>query len=226
MVAVGIMLLVASVLLFVILMTVVLPRMVLKASCKIKDPQGRGTRRVIYKGQRCVVYEASNKIHKYIKQYLLLKEPEGKILKCKTSGEYSYLDYDVVVFNRYNEVIKVINVKENIPEGDFTRKTPLPDDTSYVNIVVRRADNKVVSTEPIMSVSGKRVLLYSLFALLLTLAEMFVLKVSCAYAFGGVFRESFIRSIDGAIAGSVLAILIGIASMIIVFATVSSRSKR
>lgn len=225
----GIVLLVTSMALFVALLTVILPKLFLKVKFRVKEPTDRGIKRYIYNGKRCVVYETGNQINKYIKNYLLLEGDNCKILRCKTANRIVYLDYDVVVFDRYDKVVGVINVKENMVSGNFTRRVELPEETSYVRIILRKANNislKKKKEKPIAYISKGKIFLYSLAAMVVTVLEVFALKVACAYAFGEVFRESFVRSGYGIIMGFILAIATGIIATITVSASIKRYGKR
>lgn len=222
----GIIILVASIILFLVLMTLILPKMFLKVHYSVGEAEDRGIKRCKYKGKRCVIYEAGPSISKYINQYLLIEGENCKILRCKTSYSIKYLEYDVVVFDRYNEVNKIINVKESLIGGDYTRRVELPLETAYVKIIPRAVDGEVFKKQRLAFIPKEKITLYTIFSIVVTVLEAFALKVGCAYAFGGVFRESFVRSSAGTGASIFLAIATGIVGMIIVICSIKHYSKR
>lgn len=222
----GIVMLAVSVVLFSALMTVILPKMILKVRYSVGKIEDRGLKKYIYKGKNCIVYECGKGVSNHIKQYLLIDDGDKKILRCKTAHLINYLNYDIVVFDKYDKVRKIINVKEFLENGDFTKRVELPSYTSYVKLVIRQVDNRFLGKKRLADIPKGRILLYALCAILTTALEGFMIKVSCAYTFGGVFRENFIRTTDGLILGSLIAALIGIISIIIVACNVRVYSKR
>lgn len=225
----GIILLVASMAAFLVLLILILPKLLLRVKFTVTEPADRGIKRCFYNGKRCVVYESGKQINKYIKNYLLLEGDNCKILRCKTSNKVKYLDYDVVIFDRYDKVRGVINVKEKMVNGSFTRRVELPEETSYVRIVLRKVNDfifKQKKKKPIAYIPKGKIALYTLCAAAITAFEVFVLKVSCAYAFGGVFRESFIRSGYGIGIGIFLAIVTGIIAVVTVTVSIKRYGKR
>ena len=41
-----------------------------------------------------------------------------KVLRCKMARPVSYLDYDVMVFDKSGNVMKIVNVKENLVNSE------------------------------------------------------------------------------------------------------------
>ena len=212
--AIGYVLLISSVILFLFVMIVALPKALLKVKYSVNEPDDIGIKRCFYNGKRCVVYEGGRDISKYIEKYLLVEGKECKVLRCKVAQKIAYLNYDVIVFNRYDEVIDVVNVKENLVKGGYTRRVELPNETSYVRIIIREVDDLVIKRKPIAYIPAGKVALYGFLASIITVIEIFVLKIACAYAFGGVFREVFIRSTDGTLITLFIAFIIGITALI------------
>lgn len=224
--AVGLAVLVASVILFVALMTIVLPKALLKVVYNVDRPKDRGTKKCLFNGKHCIVYASTKENIQFIKQYALLQEDGHKSLTCKVTPVVEYLDYDIVLFNRYNKVFKVMNVKEDIIGADLTRTTVLPDETAYVSIVIRKVNHTNLKRSPVVKIKKKSILGFSLLTVLITAIEGFVVRACCSYAFGGVFRESFISSMDGIIFIGILAVLTGIVASISVSLSAKKRAKK
>ena len=218
--------LVASVILYVLLMTVILPKAMLKVVYKVDKPKDRGTKKCIFDGKHCMVYTSTKENKQFIKQYVLLQEEGHKTLTCKLTPVVKYIDYDIVLFNRYNKAFKVINVKEDISSAELTRATMLPDETAYVNIVVRKVNHTSLKKAPTVKMKKKSISLFALVVALITAVEGFVIRSCCSYSFGGVFRESFIASYDGLIALGALAILTGIIASISVSLTANKKARK
>ena len=223
---VGIIVLIASVILFVTLMTLVLPKHILKVIYKVSETNDRGVRRCLFKGKNCIVYDSGKENKPIIKQYLLLQEDGYKTLKCKVTPNVEYLDYDIVLFNRYNEVFKVINVKEEIIGMSMTRSTMLPDETSYIRIIVRKVNRTNMKRKPAVKLSKKSVFVYSLVSILFTAVEAFVVRACYSYCFGDVYRESFIASTQGLLTIGALAAAMGILGGICIVMSAHKRARK
>ena len=224
--AVSLAVLVVSVIVFFVLMTLVLPKALLKVSYNVDKPKDRGVKKCLFADKHCMIYSSTKENKQFIKQYALVQEKGHKTLTCKLSSGVEYLDYDIVMFNRYNKVFKVMNVKEDIIAQGLTRTTVLPDETSYISIVIRKVNQTNLKRPAVMYMKGKRIVGFSLLAMLFTAIEGFVVRACCSYAFGGVFRESFISSMNGMVAIVLLSILTGMVGGISVAAGVKKRARK
>lgn len=224
--AVGVIVLVLSVVLFIALMTLVLPKHMLRVVYKVNKATDRGVKRCLYKGKRCIVYDSSRENKAVIRQYSILQEDGYKTLRCKLTQDIEYLDCDIVLFNRYNKVFKIVNVKEDIIGMSMTRATRLPDETAYIRIIIRRVNRTVIKRKPPVKVTGLSIFLFSLVAIVLTALETFVVRACCSYCFGDVYRESFIASAQGLISIGVLAVVMGVVGAITIAISAHSRAKK
>ena len=204
----GIILLLFSVVAFSVLLMIALQRAILKLNYTINEPNDRGVKRYIFKGKRCILYNSADENKSIIKQYLLMDDENCKVLRCKMARPVSYIDYDVMVFDKCGEVMKIVNVKENLVNSEYTRKVELPKQTAYVRIILKEANDTIYKGKPIAFVHKKRITLYALASAVLTAFEVFFVKICCSYAFGGVFRESFMMSMDGHILTLIISLLL------------------
>ena len=98
-----------------------------------------------------------------------------------------------MIYDRYDNVIDVINVKEDVV-SQFTRRLRLPDETAYVNVVLRKVNKNVLFKKRLTYVPRGKIAAFISLAFLITLIESVVVMTSTAYAFGGVFREDYMSS--------------------------------
>ena len=134
------------------------------------------------------------------------------------------LEYDLVLFDRYNSIFDVIRIKEKIV-SPYSRTLTLPDRTSYVSLRLRKVNKTAFTVRPIAQVAGGNIFLYILGALVLSLMESVAIMVGCAYAFGGVFREDFSRSASDMLLGLAIAALAVLIGMIMTAQSVRRRAK-
>ncbi len=222
---IGYILLFGSMGLFFVTLGWLLPRWLLRVKYANVKTADRGLRRCLFKGKRCVVYEVSRAQRKYVRRYALCQEKGYKTLKCHVASSVTFLEYDVVLFNRYDEITGVLHVKENLTSL-YTRSVQLPDDTAYISLVLRRANKESFERKPLMLLSRGKILLFALLTLLLTAAEGFVIKVGCAYAFGGVFREDYISSLEGTLWGLGAALAVALVGLLFALVPIRHRAKK
>ena len=184
--------------LYVFVVALILPRIFLQNKYKIIVVRDRGIKK--YRTQqddRGIVYEPDLDTRKYVSQYVLTDNGKEKLLKCKISEKITYLEYDVALFDGNHNVFKVLNVCELIEDVGFTKSVILPQETSYVTIILNKVDN-VDMTPPIRAkVSVVKAGIFLILSLILSLITAFTLKMGLANSIGGVFRESFMRYLDG-----------------------------
>lgn len=224
--ATGLSILIISAVLYLVLVAIVLPARMLKVVYPVKEPSDRGIKKCLYYNKPCMVYTSSSENKPYISQYLLIGEDGYKTLRCKVTPSVEYLDYDVVIFDRFNKPVGAINVKEEISSSDLTKSVVLPSEASYVRIVIRRVNRKKLKTGATVRIGFLSVLWYSLAVTVLTALEAFAVRVACSYSFGDVYRESFIASSNGLILIAVLAVCTGIVSILLTLMGARRRARK
>ncbi len=222
---IGYILLFGSMLLYLALVGWAMPQGLLRERYARIQSGDRGVRRCLFMGKRCTVYEMARKSRKYIKKYLLCQESEYKTLRCHLAPGVRYVEYDAVLFNRYHKIFDVIRVKES-PSSVYTASVRLPDETAYISLRLRRVNKTELDTAPLLGVPRGKMVLYAFLVCLLTLLQALVLKVACAYAFGGVFREDFIFSVEGTLYGAGLALALALLGLAFALIPLRVRSKK
>ena len=216
--------LVLSVGLYGFLMVYVLPRTFLKtgfASIRTKD---RGIKNVKETVGRTIVYQPSMDIRKYVTQYLVSDRKGKKVLVCKTTPSVRYLDYDVVMFNGFNKPFKVVNAKELIENG-YTDKLALDEQTAYVTLILNAVNDEEFKPDVIKPVSGGKIRLYALTCALLGFAQVFLMKLCCSYAFGGVFREEFMLTLQSNMVTVLCGVVVAIINVTLVLVSALRRNR-
>ena len=237
--AIAIVLLIGSMLLFLWILAWGLPMLLLRPEFLPITPTDRGVRRCYYRGHRCIVYETSADQRFCIRKYLLCQEDGYKLFKCQLAPRIHRLAYDIVLFDRCDRIIDVVSVKENLlaeraasarrgqnTPVDCTGFVELPDETSYVKLVIRRVNGQTVSREGVTHISRAKLSLFAVLALVLTALEGFAIKVSMAHAFGGVFREDFISSGQSTIIGIAVTVVLAAIGIGIALSALRHRNKK
>lgn len=190
--AVWIFALIALVAVFLVIATLVLPKLFLHNKCALTGSIDRGIKRTVSRRGESCLYEPSPKLRRYIKKYVLTVRDGKKVLVCKLGKNFKFLDYDIVVFDDQNKVRCVLNVKEALTGNGFTRVIRLPDETAYVSLNVNGVDDMIFPHRVLSRVSGVKVLIFALCSAALVLFTVVGLRICCSYLFGGVFSESLL----------------------------------
>ena len=190
---VWILILIASVAVYVFLMAWVFPRTFLKTEFVAVESHDRGLKNIKETVGRSIVYQPSKQNRKYVPQYVISDRKDKKVLICKTAPNVRYIDYDVVMFNRFNQAFKVVNAKELI-ERERTEKLELDENTAYISLVINAVNEETFKNKVVKPVAGGKISLYALTCALMTALEVFLIKLCCSYSFGGVFQEEFVLS--------------------------------
>lgn len=147
---------VASMVLYVYLFSSIVPRFIMKLSCKKENTRDRGIKKFKYSNGRAVLYEPEFAVRDYVTNYVLYTEDGYKYIKCKVAPHVNALKYDVYAFDNRDELIDIVTVLEVVAKNEFTDSVLLPPETSYVRLVLRRVDNEYESNEILAHYSKKR----------------------------------------------------------------------
>ena len=151
-----IVMLIASMVLYVYLFYSIVPRFIMKLSCKKENTRDRGIKKFKYPNGRAVLYEPEFAVRDFITNYVLYTEDGYKYIKCKVASHVNALKYDVYAFDNKDDLIDIVNVLEIVANNEFTDSVLLPPETSYVRLVLRRANDEYASNEILVHYSKKR----------------------------------------------------------------------
>lgn len=188
---VWILIIIAIAAVFLLLAGYVLPKLLFRTRYDIQDSNDRGIKKFDGDGGQSLVFEPEPEARKYIKSYALLDRGGERVLVCKLNGAISYIDYDVIVFDGGEKARHVFNVKDAVDGNEFTKVVELPANTEYVSIMINEADGEVIMHNVVKNISARRIALFILLSAVLITLSIFGIKACCAYAFGGLYAESF-----------------------------------
>ena len=192
-----IILLIVSAAVFLLIAMLLLPRLLLQSRYTLGSTMDRGLKRYrLSANGQGIVYEPNLMVRRYIKQYVITTDRGRKLLKCKVGDKVSYLEYDVVLFNASNKVFKVLSVNELIRQRGYTDIIELPEETSYVTLVLNRVDNRKFNKTSCARVSPLKIFLYGLAMIPLTVIEALVINLCFSKIFGGLFKESYLMATE------------------------------
>lgn len=213
-----------SVAVFVVLVSVVLPRTFLKLKCSAYT-EDRGIERIKGDDFYGIVYLPCSAIRDKVDRYVIIDRNGNKFLQLNLNDKIRYVDYDVIAFSRSGRILDVLRVKDVALEKGFSSKTQLPPLTAYVSIRINETDAGKESSSIEFRVPKSGIAWYCAFTTLALIAESLVVKFCLANLFGGLFNESFMT--EKTIAGTIIIIsALSIVSGITLWFIVRGRTKR
>lgn len=178
---------------FVLLQFVFLPKIIASLQYGAVAPRGRGRRIVKEVSGKSILYDAPSDIAQVIPQYILSERGGEKRLVCKLNEEIRSVDYDVALFNRDGKIFKVLNVREEVGRVGYAREVVLPAETEYVSIYLNAADG---FRRGVGAPSGKvpkvRFVIYVAAFAAAVFFCVWLMRISIAFIFGGLYDESFV----------------------------------
>ena len=164
--------------LYVFFVSFVFPSLFLKPKYNHSLEDDRGLKKYRFQGGCAIVYEPTVEVKRYIKQYILTAMGDGKYIQCKFDFRVFSSKYEVFAFNCDGSMIDVIQIEEPILENNNYITTPaqLPADTAYVRVSVKSVNDVKIERDPMLSIPSSRIAQFTLFTVLLTIVEAFVMK--------------------------------------------------
>lgn len=168
-------LMILSVIAYFILMVTVFPK-ILKISCTVRESSDRGLKKYRYPTGRGIAYEPHPSIRKYIHRYILFTNDGYKYVKCKLDESITKVDYTVIMFDRNNQVIDILDISEKNTQQQETQAVLLHADTSYITLVLNSANDLNFEQEPLQECKLWRLSLFALCVGCLNFLQMILLK--------------------------------------------------
>lgn len=161
-----------------------LPSLLLRFKCPVTD---RGLNKYTYPSGRGILYEPHPTLRKYVSSYILFVDDGVKYIRCKVTDRVDRIGYSVVVFDRRDRIIDVLQVTDVIGPAGCSRRVALPKETSYVTLLLDSVDGKQVSVGSTLTFDKMRGIIFACAVTVLTVAEAFILRATVlgsANAFG------------------------------------------
>lgn len=215
-----------TVLVSVAVASLLLPKMFLQTRYTIKSSVDRGLKKIIEKNGQSMVFQPALKWRKYINQYVLAERSGVKQLMCKLNTDITYISYDIVLFNSEDKVFDVLTVKDLVEKNGFSKVVELPEDTSYVSLVVNEVDGMSFPDHITGKAKAGKVAKFLVACSFMILLELLFVKVCCANLFGGVFKESFVLNVQSTLVTLLIAGILIIVNIIVSLITVKVRGAK
>ncbi len=182
---------VATIIVFIVLHVIVLPRRFLRCRYRVQLAD-RGIQNINEEGGHSIIYAPAVPYRKFLKHYLL-SEREGTLhLVCDFDKKVEYADFSVALYDGDGRVTKVLEVKQAVDKGE-TEPVALPAGTAYVSVKLNNVDGVLFNENRVEGVSAKNVLAFLGISSVIEILVLFAIKVCIARLYGGLFAESFIE---------------------------------
>lgn len=195
---------------YVFIVSRFMPHFLFDPDCKKMKMVDRGLKKYIFPEGRGVLYEPDMKYRRYINKYLLFEYKGKKYIKCRIADDVDSLRYEVALFDNKNRLIKIVDVAENIVNRCETKSTPIPQNTSYASIVLKKV-NETQGFDTLKSFSIKKISIFSLITVAMTVAYGLLIRRLILFvdsSFGGNFAMNIgVNVISSLMIGVLVAFL-------------------
>ena len=166
--------------LYFILVATVAPK-ILKAYCATRTTSDRGLKKYVYPNGRGIAYEPHPSLRKYVPHYLLFTEDGYKYVRCQLDNSVESIYYSVVMFDRHNRVIDVIDVAETQISDREARPVMLHADTSYIALVLDSVNDVPIKHETVIRCHLWQLAIYTTVIGVLCFAQMVLMTEAFRY---------------------------------------------
>ncbi len=135
--------LLCSAVLYVFLITRILPHLMLRPRYDLSVLHERGIRKYVFRKGRAIVYEPSVQASRFVSQYILSCNDGEKYIKCKIDPRVLTIKLDVVAMDADDKVISIVQIAEPVLDRGYTRGAILPANTSYVCVIVKEVNGRI-----------------------------------------------------------------------------------
>lgn len=208
-----------SIVLYVCLVSKILPFFLLKPGYKVDNIGDRGLKKYSFENGRAIAYEPSHQAKKYINQYVLSSNNRDKYIKCRIDKRIFSIRYDVVAFDSSDKVITTVQVSEQISTAGISRAAILPAKTAYVTVVVKEVNGCLASDSPKMLFSGIKLASFAASCIALTVIEYLIIRAGILFFADSFFSysEKFGSSFSILSLALAAAVGLGLAAVIFLF---------
>ena len=192
-----------------------LPKYVIKRGYYIEDNLGRGLKRFVSDSGRALLFEPHPSIRKYIKQYALVSEKGNKYLQCYVDRGANRLTYSIIMLDRNDKVIDVVEVEEVTAKRNLTQPVYLHPDTSYVALIVGSVNKAKLADSAVSYYTQNSIVIFGMVTAAITLVASLIFSLSFSNFMSnvgaGVSSDGviyFLTSLIAAVAAGVISSLL------------------
>ena len=155
-----------------------LPKYVIKRGYYIEENLGRGLKKFVSDNGRALLYEPHPSIRKYINQYAIVCENGNKYLQCFVDRGANRMIYSVIMIDRNDKVIDVLEVEEVTAKRTLTQPVYLHPDTSYVALILGAVNREQLPNSYVSYYTMKSIITFGVVSALLTWVASMTVSMS------------------------------------------------
>ena len=155
-----------------------LPKYVIKRGYYIEENLGRGLKKFVSDNGRALLYEPHPSIRKYINQYAIVCENGNKYLQCFVDRGANRMIYSVIMIDRNDKVIDVLEVEEVTAKRTLTQPVYLHPDTSYVALILGSVNREQLPNSYVSYYTLNSIIAFGAISALLTWLVSMILSMS------------------------------------------------
>lgn len=125
----------------------VIPKIMFKAHAATLTVRSKAVDRVKDRFGYTVVYVPSATVRRYIGRYSVGHDEEGLFFQGELMEKVAYIQYELTVYGKDNDVIQILRVEEKFNDSGKTSLVRLPKNTDYVGIRLICVDDYPIPAE-------------------------------------------------------------------------------
>lgn len=204
----------------------VLPKFVIKRGYYIKDNLGRGLKKYVSDNGRALLFEPHPSIRKYIKQYALVCDGGNKYIQCYVDRGANRMIYSVIMLDRNDTVLDVIEVEEVTAKRTLTQPVYLHPDTSYVALILGSVNREQLPNSPVSYYTRKSIVAFGFITAAITFVASLIFSLSFANVMGGL---GVVLKVSGgifALTSMIAAVAAGVLSAVLLLMDCAKKNVR
>ena len=120
----------------------------------------------------------------------------------------------------------MLTVQDLITEDGYTKEVELPQDTSYVTLILREVDSMKFPKLFCAKIPPAKLTLYCVLTMALSAGVAYLINLSFSNLFGGLFRESYAQSLKENVLVTAVALVASVIGTALVSFILTLRNKK
>ena len=157
-------------------------------------------------GVKNYIYATHGQTAEYIKKYIIRKSVNDDSFICNFIENYDEIQYYLIQYNKRRKPINVKLISEYYTNNS-SKIIVLKKKCKYINVIIKRINDKDINNRVIMPLSVKNIRAYSLCAAVALFAGTFALSHYIIKLICGMYAKTFFYSAPNYIGIGVLAVV-------------------
>lgn len=187
-------LILSIIIVFVVLYSWVLPKVLIKAEPKFEEAPARGLKKFVEKNGKTVLYLQNSKYRRYIKEYIISKRRGKVYFVARLAQDITQISFDIAVYNSDGVISKIVSVNDKIKKVGMTRIIVLPKWTTYAYVMVKGVNGDIDKQNTQTKVSFANYIIFVVASTILQILLIVVLQFGVMNLTAGIYYEEYLSS--------------------------------